>query len=248
MQITMPRCLIAVGANLGDRSATLDQALARIVAIPQTQLLARSSWHQTSPVGGPAGQASFLNGAILLECQLSPQELLSHLQKIETSLGRERHERWDARTIDIDILLFGGATIDTPNLQIPHPRMSFRQFVLRPAVEIVGETIHPTSGWTLASLLSRLNSGPRRLFLICEDTELRTWLESEIRSFLATDPTKFKAIELIAEETHGGEQAAFTICLNSQAHVAGPALQLATDDRPLILQESLAAIDAAWPN
>jgi 2-amino-4-hydroxy-6-hydroxymethyldihydropteridine diphosphokinase len=244
----MPCCLLAIGANLGDRSATLEQALARIAAIPQTQLLARSCWHETAPVGGPVGQASFLNGAILLESQLSPQELLSHLQKIEISLGRERHERWDARTIDIDILLFGDALIDTPNLQIPHPRMSFRQFVLEPAVEIAGDMIHPTSGHTLASLLSQLNSGLRQIVLICEGTELRTWLESEIRRHLATDPTKFKAIELIAEETHGGEQAALTICLNSQAHVAGPALQLATDDRSLILQESLAAIDAAWPN
>jgi 2-amino-4-hydroxy-6-hydroxymethyldihydropteridine diphosphokinase len=242
----MPRCLLAVGANLGDRSATLEQALAKISELPKTQLLARSRWYQTSPVGGPAGQASFLNGAILLECQLSPKELLSHLQQIETSLGRERHERWDARTIDIDILMFGDAIIDTPELQVPHPRMSFRQFVLRPAVEIAGEMIHPTSGWTLASLLSQLNSGPRRLVLICDDAELSTWLESEIRSFLATDPAKFKQVELIAEGSRGGEQA-LTICVNTDAPMAGPALRLVTEDRPLILQESLTAIDAAWP-
>jgi 2-amino-4-hydroxy-6-hydroxymethyldihydropteridine diphosphokinase len=155
----MPRCLLAVGANLGNRSATLDQALAKISKLPQTQLLARSRWHETSPVGGLEGQATFLNGAVLIDCQLSPQELLSHLQEIEISLGRERHERWDARTIDIDILLFGDTTIDAPELQIPHPRMSFRQFMLRPAVEIAGETVHPTSGWMLASLpLTRRSS------------------------------------------------------------------------------------------
>jgi 2-amino-4-hydroxy-6-hydroxymethyldihydropteridine diphosphokinase len=244
----MPRCLLAIGANLGERSVTLEQALAKISGLPQTQLLARSCWHETAPVGGPAGQASFLNGAILLKCQLSPQELLSHLQKIEISLGRERHERWDARTIDIDMLLFGDEIIDTPELQVPHPRMSFRQFVLRPAVEIAGDMIHPISGWTLSSLLSQLNSRPRRLVVICDDTQIRTWLESEIRRHLATDPAKFNAIELIAEGSRGGERATLTISVNSQAHVAGPALQLAADDRPLILQESLAAIDATWPN
>jgi 2-amino-4-hydroxy-6-hydroxymethyldihydropteridine diphosphokinase len=244
----MPRCLLAVGANLDDRAATLEHALAKISELPKTQVLSRSRWHETSPVGGPAGQASFLNGVILLECQLSPQELLSHLQKIEITLGRERHERWDARTIDIDILLFGDQQIDTPELQIPHPRMSFRKFVLRPAVEIAGDMIHPTSAWTLASLLSQLNSWPRRLVLICEDAELRTWLDSEIRRHLATDPAKFKAIELIPEGSPSGKQATLTIGVNTSNHVAGPALRLTTTDRSLILQETLAAIEAAWPN
>jgi 2-amino-4-hydroxy-6-hydroxymethyldihydropteridine diphosphokinase len=248
----MPRCLLAVGANLGNRSATLDQALAKISKLSQTQLIARSRWHETAPVGGPAGQATFLNGAVLIDCQLSPQELLSHLQEIETSLGRERHERWDARTIDIDILLFGDETVETTELQIPHPRMSFRQFVLRPAVEIAGEMIHPASGWTLASLLRQLNSRPRRLVLVCDETELRTWLESEINRHLATDPARFGAIELVSGDSPGGEQATLTIGVNTirvgPTRVAGPALQLTTIDRSLILQETLAAIDAAWPD
>lgn len=244
----MPRCLLAVGANLGDRVTTLDQALAKISDLPQTQLIARSQWHETAPVGGPAGQAIFLNGAVLIDCPLSPQELLSRLQEIETSLSRERHERWNARTIDIDILLAGDATIDTPELQIPHPRMSYRQFVLRPSVEIAAEMIHPTSGWTLSSLLSQLNSRPGRLRLVCDDADLRTWLELEIKRHLATDPTRLAAVELISEDSQSSEQATLTIYVNSSTRITGPALQHTTTHRSLILQETLAAIDAAWPD
>jgi 2-amino-4-hydroxy-6-hydroxymethyldihydropteridine diphosphokinase len=243
---TMPRCLLAVGANLGDRSATLDQALAKISELHQTQVLARSQWHETSPVGGPAGQASFLNGAILLDCELSPHELATSLQQIELSLGRDRHVRWDARTIDIDILLFGDSVIDTSELQVPHPRMSFRQFVLRPAVEIAGEMIHPGSGWTLASLLRQLTSGPRRIALICQENELRSWLEEKISQHVATDRANLAAIELTSGDLLGGEPANLTICVNTPAGVVGPALQITSTDRSMILQETLAAIDAAW--
>jgi 2-amino-4-hydroxy-6-hydroxymethyldihydropteridine diphosphokinase len=247
----MPRCLLAVGANLGDRSATLDQALAKISELPETQVLARSRWHETSPVGGPAGQASFLNGAILLDCELSPHELATSLQQIELSLGRDRQVRWDARIIDLDLLLFGDSVVDTPDLQIPHPRMSFRQFVLRPAVEIAGEMIHPISGWTLAGLLRQLTSGPRRISLICQENELRSWLEEEIQQHLATDSAKLAAIELTSGDLLGSEPATLTICVETirvgPAKVAGPVLHLATDNRSMILQETLAAIDAAWP-
>jgi 2-amino-4-hydroxy-6-hydroxymethyldihydropteridine diphosphokinase len=234
----MPRCLLAVGANLGDRSATLDQALAKISELPQTQVLARSQWYETSPVGGPAGQASFLNGAILLNCELSPHELATSLQQIELSLGRDRHVRWDARTIDIDLLLFGEEIVDTSELQIPHPRMSFRQFVLRPAMEIAGEIVHPASGWTLASLLRQLTSGPRTICLICQE---------EISQHLATDPAKLAAIELVQGQPPGGKQASLTICVNTPSPVMGPALQITSTDRSTILQETLAAIDSAWP-
>jgi 2-amino-4-hydroxy-6-hydroxymethyldihydropteridine diphosphokinase len=243
----MPRCLLAVGANLGDRSATLEQALAKISELPQTQVLARSQWHETSPVGGPAGQASFLNGAILLDCELSPQELAASLQQIELSLGRDRHVRWDARTIDIDLLLFGDSVIDRPDLKIPHPRMSFRQFVLRPAVEIAGEMIHPTSGWTLAGLLRQLTYRPHRISLICQENELRSWLEEEISQHLTTDSAKLAAIELVQGKPPGGNQASLAICVNTLSPVMGPALQITSTDRSMILQEALAAIDSAWP-
>jgi 2-amino-4-hydroxy-6-hydroxymethyldihydropteridine diphosphokinase len=243
----MPRCLLAVGANLGDRSATLDQALAKISELPQTQVLARSQWYETSPVGGPAGQASFLNGAILLDCELSPHELATSLQQIELSLGRDRHVRWDARTIDIDLLLFGEEIVDTSELQIPHPRMSFRQFVLRPAMEIAGEMIHPTSSWTLAGLLRQLTSGLLTIGLICQENELRSWLEERISQHLATDPAKLAAIELVQGQPPGSKQASLTICVNTPSPVMGPALQITSTDRSTILQETLAAIDSAWP-
>jgi len=157
----MADCLIALGANLGKRSATLDQAVQQLGEHPQIEITGVSAWHETQSVGGPAGQRSYLNGAVRITTKLNPHQLLAFLQEIENRAGRERAVRWSARTLDLDLLLFGEQMVHTPGLSIPHPRMTFRKFVLVPAAEIAGEMIHPECGWTIASLLAHLQAAPR---------------------------------------------------------------------------------------
>jgi len=150
--------LIALGANLGDRQSQLERGLERLGREPGVRVLRRSAWYETSPVGGPTGQQPFLNGAALLETSLTPQDLLAAMFRVEQSLGRTRDERWAARTLDLDLLLFDDWTLQTKLLRLPHPRMAYRRFVLEPAAEVAPEMIHPTIGWTLARLLTHLNS------------------------------------------------------------------------------------------
>ncbi|MBI1904450.1 MAG: 2-amino-4-hydroxy-6-hydroxymethyldihydropteridine diphosphokinase [Planctomycetia bacterium] len=153
----MSLALVSLGSNLGDRAATLAAATERLAREPNIVVRARSRLVESRPAGGPAGQAPFLNGAVLLETTKSPHELAAVLHRIEEQLGRQRHVRWAARTIDLDLLLFDDAVIDTEDLLVPHPRMSFRRFVLEPACEIAAEMVHPNCGLTLAELLSHLD-------------------------------------------------------------------------------------------
>ena len=154
----MPACLIGLGANEGNRQATLDAAVAELRRQSQITVGAISTWRETAPIGGPQGQADFLNGALLVETSLSPNALLACLQAIENRLGRQRTERWGSRAIDLDILLYDELVVDTPSLILPHPRMAWRRFVLEPAAEVAGSTVHPTMGWTMARLLEHLDS------------------------------------------------------------------------------------------
>lgn len=154
----MADCLIGMGSNLGDRTALLDQAVAALVRHPRIHDVQVSAYHRTEPVGGPEGQSEFLNAVARLETSLAPRELLDVLQHCETQLGRQRLVRWGPRAIDLDILLYDQVKLDTPSLQLPHPRMAFRRFVLEPAVEVAAGMVHPTVGWTLARLLDHLRT------------------------------------------------------------------------------------------
>jgi 2-amino-4-hydroxy-6-hydroxymethyldihydropteridine diphosphokinase len=156
----MPRSLIGLGSNLGDRSQTLARAVQMLRAQPGVAILAQSSWHGTAPVGGPAGQGEFLNGALVVETVLTPEALHDVLGAIEARLGRERAQRWGPRTLDLDLLLYDQLVVNTPGLVVPHPRMAFRRFVIEPAAEVAGEMVHPKIGWTIAQLLEHLNTAP----------------------------------------------------------------------------------------
>ena len=153
----MTSSLLALGSNLGDRLTTLRRALEELGRLPATRLLARSSLHETTPIGGPHGQGAFLNAAALLQTALNPAALLQELHRIEATLGRQRGEHWAARTIDLDLLLHDEAMVATGDLILPHPRMAYRRFVLEPACEIAASMVHSESGWTICGLLAHLN-------------------------------------------------------------------------------------------
>ena len=126
---------LSLGANLGNREETLREAVRRIGAAESVELTAVSSVYETEP-WGKLDQPRFLNLAVAVETTLSPEAFLALAQKIEKELGRVRHERWGARTIDIDILCFEGVERNTPDLTLPHPYMTERAFVLVPLAEI----------------------------------------------------------------------------------------------------------------
>ncbi len=154
----MPVCLIGLGSNLGDRRRALDRAISQLTQHPQIAVTARSRWRETSPIGGPAGQPAFLNGAVVVETSLSPQAVLDVLGRIEADLGRLRTERWGPRTVDLDLLLYDELVLSSPSLVVPHARMAWRRFVLQPAAEVAGQMVHPTTGWTVARLLRHLDT------------------------------------------------------------------------------------------
>jgi 2-amino-4-hydroxy-6-hydroxymethyldihydropteridine diphosphokinase len=154
----MPQGLIGLGSNVGRRRHALEEAVDRLGRQREVVLGRRSGWYPTRPVGGPAGQPSFYNGAVLLETSLAPQALYALLRRIEDDLGRRRAARWGPRTIDLDLLLFDRLVLQTPELVIPHPRMAWRRFVLEPAAQIAAEMVHPQIGWSIGQLLTHLNT------------------------------------------------------------------------------------------
>lgn len=149
--------LLAAGSNLGDRRAALDHAVTRLAQRAGIRIVAVSRWIETPPVGGAPGQQPFLNGAIRIDTELDPERLLDVLQEVEQSLGRQRGEIWGPRTIDLDLLLYGRQTLRSDRLIVPHPRMTFRRFVLAPALETAADMLHPEIGWTVAQIVQHLD-------------------------------------------------------------------------------------------
>ena len=130
---------IGLGANLGERAGTLRTALAALAALPGTRLLRVSSLYRSAPVD--AGGPDYLNAVAEIRTQLPPHDLLAALQAIERAAGRERPYRNAPRTLDLDILWFGGQVIDSPALTVPHPRMAERAFVLRPLADLAPDRV-----------------------------------------------------------------------------------------------------------
>src|ERR1043165_9076214 len=150
---------LALGSNLGDRSALLDAALSLLRLQPGISVQTVSSYHETEPVGGPAGQGKYLNAACQIQTSLEPRNLLRVLQAIETQLGRVRTEQWGPRTLDLDLLLYGAEVLHIQEagleLIVPHPRMHERGFVLGPLVEIAPLAVHPVLQSTAKDLLAQ---------------------------------------------------------------------------------------------
>jgi len=142
MPVNAQRAYIGLGSNLHNPPAQLHRALAALKALPQTRLVRVSSFYRSIPIG-PPGQPDYINAVAALDTGLSAGQLLNALQAIEQAQGRERKERWGARTLDLDILLFGACSIDTARLVVPHPEMQQRAFVLWPLAEIAGNLTLP---------------------------------------------------------------------------------------------------------
>jgi 2-amino-4-hydroxy-6-hydroxymethyldihydropteridine diphosphokinase len=146
---------IGIGSNLGDKVYQCETAISDILRADQNKLLAKSSLFKTKPIGYTS-QDWFINGVIKIETDLEPLELLQVLKDIESRLGREKTFRWGPRVIDLDILLFDEEEIEMEGLQIPHPRLQERQFVLIPLAEIDPDVIHPVLKKRIRELLENI--------------------------------------------------------------------------------------------
>lgn len=131
----MTRVLLGLGSNLGDRWANLRDAIGSLAGVT-----AVSDVYETEPVGGPE-QGPFLNMVVALDSDLDPRELLGVCQRLESAAGRVRDVRWGPRALDVDILWIDGVRVDEPDLQIPHPRLFVRRFVLAPLSEIAPDLV-----------------------------------------------------------------------------------------------------------
>ena len=156
----MARCLIGCGSNIGRRREQLDRAFELLRFMPGIDLVRVSRYRETKPIGGPVGQPPFLNGACLLETDLTPHELMGMLAAVENTLHRERIDRWGPRSIDLDLLIYDDVVMESEVLTLPHPRMSTRRFVLEPAAEIAADMEHPLARCSLEELLDNI-SQPR---------------------------------------------------------------------------------------
>ncbi|ELY3541835.1 2-amino-4-hydroxy-6-hydroxymethyldihydropteridine diphosphokinase [Cronobacter turicensis] len=152
----MTLAFIALGSNLAEPLSQVNNALAALARIPHSRIVATSSFYRTPPLG-PQDQPDYLNAAVALETTLSAEALLDNTQRIELEQGRVRKaERWGPRTLDLDIMLFGDATINTERLTVPHYDMKNRAFMLLPLSEIAPALRFP-DGERLADMLERLD-------------------------------------------------------------------------------------------
>lgn len=158
----MSTIYLGLGANLGDRELNIRKAVSMLAA-RGAGIRVTSALIETAPVGGPGGQPMFINAAAMAETELSPRELLAVICEVERELGRKRPaERWSARPIDIDILLYDQRVIDAPDLTIPHPRIAERGFVLEPLAEIAPSLAVPGTGKTVAELWAAFSAPSRK--------------------------------------------------------------------------------------
>ena len=155
------RAYVGLGANLGDREATIRRAVELVDELAGVKVVGVSSLRETEP-WGPVEQPRYLNGAVAVETDLPPRELLDALLDVERRLGRARddEERWGPRTIDLDLLLYGELVLDEPGLDVPHPRLHERRFALEPLSELAPDALVPRRG-TAAELLRALDTPPQ---------------------------------------------------------------------------------------
>jgi 2-amino-4-hydroxy-6-hydroxymethyldihydropteridine diphosphokinase len=250
----MPQALLALGSNLGNPQGNVERAVAELGRLPGVSVIASSTVHMTRPVGGPVGQAEFANAAAIVATELSPTDLLRAIQSLELAMGRQRSERWAARAIDIDLLLYGEQVVQNETLLLPHPRMSFRSFVLDPAVEIANDWVHPQLVVTLGQLRERLRSGGDAVMIYGGSPADRQWhaewlcdrfsqmsiaLESEQGTLLAVD----------TDEIAGQPRLAIRLEAAGDGYRSGiPTLSIMAEGREEVTFDTEAAVVAVWPD
>lgn len=153
---------VALGANLGDPASTVRAAFGALANLPESRVVHTSSLYRTAPVG-LAEQPDFINAVAALETTLAPESLLDALLDLENRFGRLRAEKNGPRTLDLDLLLYNDQFLDLPRLQLPHPRLHLRAFVLQPLAEIAPELEIPGRGKIAAWLPAVANQGIARL-------------------------------------------------------------------------------------
>jgi 2-amino-4-hydroxy-6-hydroxymethyldihydropteridine diphosphokinase len=149
---------LSLGSNIGDREVHLREAIRRLESAGKLRFV--SSIYETEPVEFTE-QPQFLNCAVALETSSTSELLMLQLLTIEKAMGRQRIQKKGPRTIDLDILLFGGEVVDTPGLTIPHPAMQYRRFVLEPLAEIAPDALHPVLKKSVRELLKEVPPGQR---------------------------------------------------------------------------------------
>jgi 2-amino-4-hydroxy-6-hydroxymethyldihydropteridine diphosphokinase len=133
----MVECYLGIGSNLGDRQKNIKLAIKKINSLKDTKVIKISRIIETKPVGGPRKQGKFLNAALKIKTNLTPSVLLKKLKNIECELGRTKTVRYGPRPIDLDILFYGDKIINTKKLNVPHPKIFEREFVIKPLLEII---------------------------------------------------------------------------------------------------------------
>jgi len=151
---------VGLGANLGEPEAQLREALNRLDAADEVEVTRVSTFYRNPPLG-PENQPWYVNAVARVRTRLEPDELLRLLQQVETAMGRVRGERWGPRRLDLDLLLYNGEVIFTPDLVVPHPEMHRRAFVLAPLAEIAPGAWHPVLKKSAGDLLAALNPADR---------------------------------------------------------------------------------------
>jgi 2-amino-4-hydroxy-6-hydroxymethyldihydropteridine diphosphokinase len=164
---------VALGSSLGDRRRILERALAHLDHTPGVCVLRVSRWVRTPPLPGGAARNWFLNGVALLESSLPPAELLVRCVALEEQAGRRRNVHWGDRTLDIDLLVAEGEPIRTDDLELPHPAIASRPFVLGPLVEVWPDVRDPRTGVSYASLPAPAGPRPAPIGVVARDRLLR---------------------------------------------------------------------------
>ena len=248
----MHDCLISFGSNVGNSAEYFRDAARRLSENAAVASLVVSNAISTRPTGGPPGQSDFLNGCFRLQASLTIESLFQCIRQIETDFGRERRVRWGERTIDLDVLLFDDLELISDCLTIPHPRMSFRRFVLQPASQIAAEMIHNTSGCTIGQLLEHLESKPDRITLVTSSAQKSVRIAHDLQLLCQSagwnfeTTSSFESLELASEKT---KLLVFSDELPRDLRILaqcfpGPTLNLRDADEKQAIVEVQAAIEA----
>ncbi len=176
----MHRCAISFGANLGNPALTIRNAARMILDQLQPTACQQSQLYRTPAVGGPQGQADFLNAVMTMELNDNVLSVAQTLRDVEYRLGRQRQERWEARVIDLDVLLFDQLRLRSDRMQIPHPRMCLRSFILRPACDVAADWIEPVTGKTICQLTEHLRIESDPICLLASTEPWRKQLENSL--------------------------------------------------------------------